>query len=190
MVKKTRRAVRRAKRAGKSARRLSQTARENRAVLVSDAPLRDLLQRLLSWEDAHVSFDSVVKGVPVELRARQPEGLPYSLWQLLEHVRICQEDILDFCRNPAYREKKWPDDYWPASPGPPSEKAWDDSVRQYRKDLSDLKKMAVNKTLDLSARIPHGSGQTYLRELVLVADHTAYHVGQMVLVRRLLGIWK
>ncbi len=156
----------------------------------NDSILRDLLARLLSWEDAHASFDSAVEGVPEELRARKPEGLPYSLWQLLEHVRICQEDILDFCRNPAYREKKWPDDYWPASPGPPSESAWDDSVQQYRKDLNDLKKMAVDNTLDLSARIPHGSGQTYLRELVLAADHAAYHVGQMALVRRLLGIWK
>ncbi len=157
---------------------------------MDDAPLiRELLGRLLSWEDAHVGFDKAVLDVPTELRGRQPAGLPYSLWQLVEHLRLTQHDILDFCRNPDYRELAWPDDYWPSSPTPPSPEAWDESIRRYRQDRRALEELAADPAIDLFARIPHGTGQTYLRELVLVADHSAYHVGQIVLVRRLLKIW-
>jgi hypothetical protein len=105
-------------------------------------------------------------------------------------VRITQHDILDFCRNPRYKELEWPKDYWPASPAPPSEAAWNESISTFRRDREALQKLAADATVDLTARIPHGSGQTYARELALVADHTSYHVGQLVLVRRLLGIWK
>ena len=154
-----------------------------------DTSLRELLARCLDWEDAHVSFDTAVAGIPVALRGKKPRNLPYSLWQLVEHLRITQHDILDFCRNPAYREMKWPDDYWPRSAAPPSAAAWTASLREFRRDRAALQMLAADPDVTLEAAIPHGSGQTYLRELILVADHSAYHVGQLVLVRRLLGLW-
>ncbi len=152
-----------------------------------DEPLRALLERILDWEDAHASFDSAVQGLAPALRGRAPEGLPHSPWQLLEHLRRCQRDILDFCRNPAYTEPA-SEELWPPAPAPPSDAAWDESIAGFRRDRDDLKRLA-RETPDLCKPIPHGSGQTYLRELLLVADHNAYHVGQLVLVRRLLGAW-
>jgi len=154
-----------------------------------EQPLREYLARLLDWEDAHVGFDGAVDGIPEALRGRQPSGLPYSPWQLLEHIRLAQRDILEFCQDPTYQERRWPDDYWPEGPAPPSASAWEYSVDQVRRDREVLKAMATDADLDLLAAIPHGDGQTYLRELLLVADHTAYHVGQLVIVRRLLGNW-
>jgi hypothetical protein len=156
----------------------------------SDAPLREQLSRLLAWEDAHVGFDTAIADIPLEDRAKQPAGLPYSPWQLLEHLRLAQRDILEFCRNPNYQELTWPADYWPSSPAPPSPSAWEESVRQFRVDRAALQELASDPSVDLAAKIAHGNGQTYLRELVLVADHTAYHIGQLVVVRRLLGNWK
>lgn len=158
--------------------------------MTADARLRELLGRLQSWEDAHVGFDAAVDGIPPDLRGKQPAGVPYSPWQLVEHLRRTQHDILDFCRNPHYEELNWPEDYWPASAEPPSTSAWDESIEQFRADRVSLEQLAADRSIDLSARIPHGSGQTYLRELLLAADHAAYHVGQLVLVRRLLGAWK
>ena len=157
--------------------------------MTSDTAIRDHLARLLAWEDAHVGFDAAVAGVPPEARGKQPSGL-HSPWQLLEHLRITQHDILDFCRNPNYEELSWPADYWPPAPAPSSDAAWDDSIEQFRKDRKALQKLAADPKIDLEARIPHGAGQTYLRELLLTADHTAYHVGQLILVRQLLGAWK
>lgn len=157
--------------------------------MADDAAVRQMLQKVLAWEDAHVGFDRAVADIPPNLRGTQPPGLPYSLWQLVEHLRLAQHDILDFSRNANYREMKWPDAYWPSSPEPPSADAWDKSIAAYKADCDALQKMAADTKLDLNARIPHGSGQTYLRELLLVADHNAYHVGQIVLVRRLLGCW-
>jgi len=157
---------------------------------VSEGAVRELVSKLLGWQDAHVGFDAAVEGIAADLRGTQPAGLPYSPWQLLEHLRLAQHDILDFCINPNYKEMKWPDDYWPKSPAPPSAHAWDDSIEAYRHDRRALQQLAADPKIDLTARIPHGSGQTYLRELVLVADHNAYHVGQLVAVRRLLGAWK
>ncbi len=156
----------------------------------SDALVRELLGRLLAWEDAHVGFDTAIAGIPPDDCGIQPAGLPYSPWQLLEHLRRAQRDILEFCRNPNYKELTWPDDYWPPSPEPPSQAAWDESVRQFREDREALQQLAKDPNLDLATRIPHGNGQTYLRELVLAADHAAYHIGQLVVVRRLLGNWK
>jgi len=156
---------------------------------VDETALRALLAKLLDWEDAHVGLDTAVAAVPSKLRGVVPKGAPHSLWQLLEHLRITQLDILDFCVNPTYAEKKWPDDYWPASPAPTSGRAWDQSLAGFIADRKALQKLAADPKIVLTAKIPHGSGQTYLRELVLVADHTAYHVGQLVLVRQLLGIW-
>ena len=155
----------------------------------TETAIREHLVKLLDWEDAHVGFDKAVDGIAPDLRGKTPAGLPYSAWQLVEHLRRTQWDILDFCRNPHYVEIKWPDDYWPASAAPAAGE-WDQSVQRFRDDRKALQQLAADHSLDLTAKIPHGQGQTYLRELVLVADHTAYHVGQLVLVRRLLGIWK
>lgn len=156
----------------------------------SDAPFREQLGRILAWEEAHVGFDSAIADIPADLRGRQPAGLPFSPWQLLEHIRRTQRDILEFCRNAHYEELKWPDDYWPPAPAPASPHEWEESISRYRQDRKALQDLAADTSVDLTARIPHGQGQTYLRELVLVSDHTSYHVGQIVLVRRLLGIWK
>ena len=151
--------------------------------------MRTVIARLLDWEDAHAGFDKVVGGLPRELQGQVPPGLPYSPWQLLEHIRITQEDILEFCRNPAYEERRWPDDYWPKSASPPSANAWAKSVAAYRQDRETLKQLALDEKLDLLGKVPAGQGQTYLRELLLVADHTAYHLGELVVVRRALGAW-
>lgn len=156
---------------------------------MSDDPLRTHVLRLLEWQDAHASFDVAVEGIPPELRGIQPSGLPFSPWQLLEHLRLTQFDILEFCRTPKYDEPRWPQDYWPASASPPSNGAWEESIAGFRDDREALKQLAAGPEPDLFAMIPHGSGQTYLRELLLVADHNAYHVGQLVVVRRLLGVW-
>jgi len=155
----------------------------------STDPLRSQLSGYLDWHEAHAGFDAAVTGVPFELQGRQPQGLPYSPWQLLEHMRIAQADILDFCRNANYVYKKWPDDYWPADPVPPDAQAWERSVAAFRRDRDAMKALASDGSVDLHARIPHGDTQTYLREVLLVADHASYHVGQLVLVRRLLGNW-
>jgi uncharacterized damage-inducible protein DinB len=151
--------------------------------------LRQQLVKMLDWEDAHAGFDAAVEGVPPEMRGIQHEGLPYSLWQLLEHMRICQRDILDFSRDPNYREMKF-EEYWPPTVSPPTKDAWEESIASFRHDLKTLKELFLNKDIDLFATIPHGTGQTYLRELLLVVDHNAYHLGQLVAVRRLLGNWK
>ena len=158
--------------------------------MTNDASLRDLLGKMLEWQDAHASFDTAVADLPADLRGKQPVGLPYSCWQLVEHLRLAQHDILDFCVNPNYKEMNWPDDYWPASPAPPSPDAWDASIEAFRRDRRALQQIAADSKVDLTARIPHGTGQTFLREIVLAADHAAYHVGQLVAVRRLLGAWK
>ncbi len=150
--------------------------------------LRLMLARILSWEDAHVSFDKAVSGLPHNLQGRTPPGLPYSPWQLLEHMRVTQHDILEFCRNPAYEELSWPDDYWPKTE-PSSARAWNKSVSAYREDRDALAELAADPKIDLMAKIPVGTGQTYLREILLVADHTAYHVGELVVIRRALGAW-
>ncbi len=157
--------------------------------VMSDRAIRELLAKALAWHDAHASFEQAVEGLPAELRGVRPGNLPFSAWELVEHLRITQRDILDFCVDRDYRERKWPDEYWPAAPAPPSGAAWEDAVRQFVADREALQQLAADTTLDLEARIPHGSGQTYLRELVLVIDHSAYHVGQLVVVRRLLGAW-
>jgi len=152
-------------------------------------PLRDPLARLLAWEDAHVGFDDVVKGVPAKSRGVRPFGLPYSLWELLEHLRLAQADILDFCVNSAYQDHVWPQDYWPPTPAPPDGQAWSASLAAVKADRKALLDLLRDPHLDLFATIPHGTGQTYLREFLLVADHNAFHLGQMIVVRRLLGLW-
>ena len=157
---------------------------------MSNTAVRELLARALAWGDAHATFEDAVADIPADLRGRQPENVPYSPWQLVEHLRITQRDILEFCVNAEYQEMKWPDDYWPPSVAPPSAEAWDESILAFNRDRQKLQKLAADTSVDLEASIPHGDGQTYMRELVLVIDHSAYHVGQLVLVRRLLGLWR
>jgi hypothetical protein len=151
--------------------------------------LREQLAKFLEWGEAHGGFDAAVSDLSPALQGKQPAGLPYSPWQLLEHLRIAQHDILDFCVNPKYQELSWPDDYWPTSAEPASAKAWTESVQQFKRDRSALQQLARDPAIDLEAAIPHGKGQTYLRELLLAADHTAYHLGELIVVRRLLGAW-
>ena len=155
----------------------------------ASAALRAQLRRILSWQDAHVGFEKSVEGLAPKLRGVRVDGFPHSAWELVEHLRITQHDILDFCRNPNYTEITWPDDYWPSSAEPPSEAAWDDSIAAFREDRAALEALAGDESIDLFAKIPHGDGQTYIRELLLVADHTAYHIGQIVVVRQQLGAW-
>jgi len=155
----------------------------------SERSLRRHLAKVLAWEDAHVGFDKAVARIPPRLRGVQPAGLPYSAWQLLEHLRLAQADILDFCVNPRYRAPKWPADYWPKKPQPPRSASWRQSIAAFRADRRALIRLLADPALDLHASIPHGEGQTYLREFLLVADHGAFHVGELVILRRLLGIW-
>jgi uncharacterized damage-inducible protein DinB len=151
--------------------------------------LRDHLSRLLGWEEAHVGFDKAVDGIPVDGRGARAIGFEHSPWQLVEHMRLAQEDILDFCVNPTYvHSLKWPHDYWPG-PTPPSEAAWQESLASFRRSRDRMQALA-GEVEDLAAPVPTGkTNQTYLRAILLVADHTAYHVGQLVAVRRALGVW-
>jgi hypothetical protein len=137
-------------------------------------------------EGAHADFDAAVDGFPPDFRGRKVPGAPHTAWQLLEHLRIAQEDILDFSRNPKYVDKNFPDDYWPATEAPPDKHAWDHSVAQFRKDLKAMEDLVADPAADLMAPLPHGTGQTLLREALLVADHNAYHIGQLMFLRRIL----
>ena len=157
--------------------------------MANDRALRAQLAKLLDCEEAHVGFDKAVKGIPPRMRGQLPQGTEHSLWQLLEHLRIAQADILEFCQTAKYKHKQWPDDYWPKALGPHSAAAWTKSIASYRRDRKAMQKLTANPTIDLLAEIPHGTGQTYLREILLVADHNAYHIGQIVALRRRLGIW-
>jgi uncharacterized damage-inducible protein DinB len=157
--------------------------------MVNEKALRAQLVTLLDFKEAHVDFDRAVKGIPARLRGQRPQGAEHSLWQLVEHVRIAQADILEFCRTAKYKEKKWPDDYWPKTPGPRRAADWNKAIAGYRRDRQAFQRLAANPKIDLLAAIPHGTGQTCLREILLVADHNAYHIGQIVALRRRLGIW-
>jgi len=154
-----------------------------------DKALRDHLVRLLDWEEAHVGFDKAVTGIAADARGARAAGFEHSPWQLLEHMRLAQEDILDFCVNANYEHTMtWPDDYWPG-PVPPSDASWSESVASFTRTRESLKALARDVE-DLTATVPTGkANQTYLRAILLVADHTAYHVGQLVAVRRALGVW-
>jgi uncharacterized damage-inducible protein DinB len=155
-----------------------------------DAAVRQHLVKLLDSKEAHATFDAAVEDIPLKSLGTVPKRWEYSIWQLVEHIRIAQADILDFSVNAAYEERlKWPDDYWPRARAPKNGAAWKNSLKNYRRDLEAMKQLTTDVP-ELDATIPHGTGQTYLREILLVADHTAYHVGQIVTLRRQLGIWK
>lgn len=155
--------------------------------------LRRELRVLLEGGQAHATFDDAVTGFPESLRGVVPEGLPYSAWQILEHLRIAQCDILDFSRNRdgSYRELAWPEAYWPTSAMPPSRDAWEQSITQIRQDRSAFEKLLADAD-DAALVTPFawGEGQSLLREAMLIADHAAYHVGEIIVMRRLLGAWK
>lgn len=148
--------------------------------------LRKHLINLLTKAEAHVDVQSSLREFPPELRGRKPAGAPHTPWQLLEHMRIAQWDILQFSLEAKHKSPKWPDEYWPDTDAPPNDKAWSQSVRQFLNDLDSVCQMVKDPAIDLDAKIPHGEGQTYLREALLVADHNAYHLGQLVLVKRIL----
>jgi hypothetical protein len=153
-------------------------------VMKSPDPLRQHLINLLIKAEAHVDLESSVKHFPRELRGIKPDGAPHTPWQLLEHIRIAQWDILEFIRNPKHESPQWPEGYWPETTSPPSGKAWEESVKQIRTDLKAMCDLVSDPKCDLFASIPHGNGQTLLREALLIADHNAYHLGQLVMVRR------
>jgi hypothetical protein len=149
-------------------------------------PVRQHISNLLTKAEAHIDLGEALKNFPNKLRGIKPEGSPHTPWQLLEHIRIAQWDILEFCRSDKHKSPKWPDEYWPRSDAPPSDKAWDKSVKQVLADLEAIQKLIADPKRDLTAKIRHGDGQTLLREALLAADHNAYHLGQLVMVRRIL----
>jgi hypothetical protein len=154
-----------------------------------DAALRRHLALLLNRSEAHSEFEEVIRNFPEELRSKRPEGSPHTPWQLLEHMRLAQWDILEFSRNPHHESPEFPDGYWPAAPEHPDHGTWDMTVRSFLADRRALSKLVSDSSTDLTAPIPHGTGQTILREALLAADHNAYHLGQLLLLRRIMGAW-
>jgi hypothetical protein len=155
----------------------------------NDRALREHLCFLLKGGGAHVHFSDAIDGFPAAKRGTFMESLPHTGWQLLEHVRIAQWDILEFSRDTKHVSPGFPEGYWPKTPVPPDEAAWDKSVASFQKDLQEMIKLVKNPKTDLCAKIPHGQGQTILREALLLADHNSYHLGQLVDLRRALGAW-
>jgi hypothetical protein len=153
-------------------------------------PLRKELDRLLSGKGAHADFDAAVADFPAKLRGVRPGGSVHSAWEVVEHLRIAQRDMLEFSRDPKHESPKWPEEYWPKSPEPPAADAWEKSLKACRHDLATMRKLVLDEHSDLFTPLPHGDGQTLLREAMQMADHNAYHLGELVLLRRALGCWK
>ena len=151
--------------------------------------LRDHLRDLLLNGNAHLDFDKATAGLPIDLRGAMLPGVPHSPWRLVEHMRIAQWDILEFCRNPEHQSPDFPDGYWPEDDAPPANLAWDKTLARFRTDRQALVDLIEREDSDLFAPIPGGEGQTLLKEALLVADHNAYHLGELVVVRRGLGAW-
>ncbi len=151
--------------------------------------VRRILASSLDWDQAHATFDAAVANLPSALRGKRPDNFPHSVWELVEHIRIAQDDLADFMERADYHRVKWPDDYWPKDPAPPSDAAWDESIAAVLRDREHLKQIAMRESIDLTANIPWGEGRTYLRTILVAVDHTAYHVGQILAVRKLLGAW-
>ena len=156
----------------------------------NDKALRQHVVNLLTSKDAHADFERAIADLPERLRGVRPKGTEHSPWELLEHMRIAQWDILEFSRNPQHQSPEFPAGYWPKTQAPPSTAAWEQSVQEFRNDLKALCDLVRDESMDLFAKIPHGDGQTLLREALLTADHNAYHTGELVLLRRLLGAWQ
>jgi hypothetical protein len=157
--------------------------------VTADKWLREHVLYLLCGGGAHLDFEKAIADLPAALRGARPAGQPHTPWRLLEHMRIAQWDILEFSRNPNHVSPKFPEGYWPQSDAPPDEAAWDRGIAAFRADLRAMQDLVTNPSTDLFAAIPHGEGQTILREALLIADHNSYHLGQLVLLRRLLGAW-
>ena len=155
--------------------------------MTNDASLRAHLLTLLDNDNAHLRFDDAVKDFPVELRGKRPAGAPHSPWELLEHLRIAQSDILEFTRDASFVSPVFPAGYWPSSEAPPNDTAWDESVAAFRKDRQAMIDLLGDESIDLHQRIPPGTGQTVLREILVAADHNAYHLGQLATVRQILS---
>ena len=152
--------------------------------------LREDVLHVLGGGNAHIRFEKAVANLPEDVRGKKPRGLPYTPWEQLEHMRIAQWDILEYIRNPDHVSPQWPEGYWP-SEASPGRNAWTKSVKAFQADRQALLDLAANRSTDLLARIPHETdGPTYLHELLLVADHNAYHLGQLIVLRRLLGAWQ
>jgi DinB superfamily len=154
-----------------------------------DAALRQQLAKVIDWNEAHADFHATVDDFPAKLRGRVPEGFPCSAWQLLEHIRLALWDILEFSRDARHKSPAWPEGYWPKAAEPPSADAWDKSVKAVDEHVAAMRELVTDPSRDLFAPLPHGAGQTLLREALLVGDHNAYHLGQLVLLRRALGAW-
>jgi hypothetical protein len=156
----------------------------------TDKSLRKHLVSLLRDEGAHVQFEKAVKGLPLGLRGKRPKGAEHSPWELLEHLRIAQWDILEFTRDPKHVSPDFPSGYWPQAPEPPNDKTWEKSVQHFHDDLRAMVALIEDEKTDLLAPLPHDKDKTVLREALILADHNAYHLGQFVLTRRLLGTWE
>lgn len=159
------------------------------SMAMNDQQLREHLLYLLRGGGAHLDFEMATADLPTNLRGRKPAGMSHSPWQLVEHMRICQWDILEFSRNAHHQSPEFPDGLWPVEDAPPNSTAWDECLARFRADLASMQQLVADATTDLFARIPHGDGQTILREALLIADHNSYHLGQLVMVRRALGAW-
>ena len=157
---------------------------------MDDKALREHLAKLLDGAEAHADWRAALAGMPPDKQGAKPEGSPHTAWQLLEHMRIAQWDILEFSRNPKHVSPQFPDGYWPSTDTPPSADAWEKSGKAFARDLDRLKKLVSDPKVDLFERIVHGKGQTVLREALLAADHNAYHLGQLVALRKMLGAWR
>ncbi|PSQ77116.1 MAG: DinB family protein [Bacteroidetes bacterium QH_7_62_13] len=151
--------------------------------------LREHVVNLLTVRQAHGTFEDAVAQMRVDRVGDRPDGMPYSVWELVEHLRRAQRDILEYCRDPNYEAREWPDSYWPDTAGPPTPEAWNEAVSGVQDDHDALCAMVRDERLDLYDTVPSSDEHTYLREMLLVADHNAYHIGQIVTVRRQLGLW-
>lgn len=156
----------------------------------NDQTLRDHLNYLLEGKGAHASFDDAVKDFPAALRGKRPDGSPHSPWELLEHLRIAQWDILEYTRKPGHVSPEFPAGYWPPSPEPPNTAAWDESVAAFRDDLAGLQALVSDASKDVLAPLEHAPKATITGQVLLTADHNAYHLGQLLFLRRLLGAWE
>jgi hypothetical protein len=160
----------------------------HRPSVSGDAALREQILKLLAGGEAHADFDSAIGDWPVQLAGAKVANFPHTAWMLLEHMRIAQWDILEFSRNPKHASPKWPEGYWPTSEAPANEKAWTTALADFKKDMSAMEQLIGNRKSDLYARLPWGDGQTLLREALLLADHNSYHLGQLVMLRKCMGI--
>jgi hypothetical protein len=160
---------------------------EKKPLAIDNRELREQLVELIRGGSAHIDLKSALADFPADKRGAKPNGAPYNAWQLLWHMNVALHDLLEFCTSSKYLAAKWPDEYWPKDEQPPSDDAWDSTVRALLADLAEFEKMVMNPTQNLYATIPWGDGQRFLREVLIAADHNSYHLGQIVLLRKQLA---